>query len=51
MSVTLGELGGKEEDIEKLAHVCCYGNGRDGFLNGFARLSEEDVASVYRRMI
>ena len=51
MPVTLGELGGKEEDIEKLAHVCCYGNGRDGFLNGFARLSEEDVASVYRRMI
>ena len=51
MPVTLGELGGKEEDIEKLAHVCCYGDGRDGFLNGFDRLSEEDVVNIYRKML
>ena len=51
MPVTLGELGGREEDIPKLAHTCCYGDGRDGFMHGFAKLSEEDVANIYRRML
>ena len=51
MPVTLGELGGKEEDIPKLADVCCNGDGRDGFLYGFDKLSEEDVANIYRQMI
>ena len=51
MPVTLGELGGKEEDIAKLADVCCNGDGRDGSIQGFVKLSEEDVANIYRKMI
>ena len=35
MPSTIGELGGSEADIDKLAHVACYGNGRDGKLRGF----------------
>ena len=51
MPVTLEEVGGKEEDIAKLADVCCNGDGRDGFLYGFDKLSEEDVANIYRGMM
>lgn len=45
------ELGAKEEDIEKLAHVCCCGDVNDGTLGGFVTLSEEDVANIYRLMV
>lgn len=50
MPLTLGELGGKEEDIEKLAHRACCGDGRDGRFGGFVSLDEEDVANIYRLM-
>jgi len=46
------ELGAKEEDIEKLAHVCCYGNGNDsGILHGFTELNQEDVENIYKLML
>lgn len=45
------ELGAKEEDIPEIAHRACYGNGRDGFVSGFRRLSREDVVNIYRRML
>ncbi len=51
MPVTFAEIGGCEKDIPKLAYSCCYGNGRDGFMHGFAKLSEEDVANIYRKMM
>ncbi|MCR4739364.1 MAG: iron-containing alcohol dehydrogenase [Lachnospiraceae bacterium] len=51
MPVTLGELGGKESDIDKLAHTACYGDTRTGSLRGFVELSEDEVKEVYRKML
>lgn len=51
MPLTLGELGGKEEDIDTLAKMACRGDGRDGNLYGFVKLSEDEVKEVYRRMV
>jgi alcohol dehydrogenase YqhD (iron-dependent ADH family) len=51
MPTTLAEVGGKEEDIEKLANVACCGDGRPGKLYGFVELSEEDVRNIYRKML
>ena len=51
MPQTLGELGGKEEDIPYLAHTAAYGNGNDGTLGGFVVLHEEDMANIYRGML
>lgn len=45
------ELGAKEEDIEKLAHTACYGNGGDGTMNGFVTFEQKDVEAVYRLML
>lgn len=50
MPGSLKELGAKEEDIEKMAHTACYGNGRTGTIGGFVSLNENDVASIYRLM-
>ena len=51
MPLTFEELGAKEEDIPKLAHVACWGDGRDGVMGGFVDLTEEDVANIYRLML
>ena len=51
MPSTLEELGGKESDIEKLANVACYGDGRNGTLSGFVDLTEGDVRNIYRAML
>lgn len=45
------ELGGKEEDIDTLVRMACRGDGRDGNLYGFVKLSEDEVKEVYRRML
>ncbi len=46
------ELGAKEEDIEKLAYTCCYGNGSgSGKVYGFTVLEQKDVENIYRLMI
>ena len=45
------ELGAKEEDIEKLAHTACYGNGGDGSMGGFVKLNQKDVEAIYRLML
>ena len=45
------ELGAKEEDIPKLAEICCRGDGRDGTISGFVTLTEEDVQIIYRMML
>ena len=44
------ELGAKEEDIEKLAHTCCYGTG-SGTVGGFVSLQQKDVEAIYRLML
>ena len=48
MPQTLAELGGKEADIPRLAHMAAYGNGNDGTLGGFVVLQEADMANIYR---
>ena len=46
------ELGAKEEDIEKLAYTCCYGNGNEGgTIGGFVSLKQKDVEAIYRMMV
>lgn len=45
------ELGAKESDIDTLAQMACFGDGRDGTLNGFTSLSKQDVANIYRMML
>ncbi len=52
MPANFEELGAKEEDIDLLAHTCCYGNGNtEGVLHGFTDLTEEDVKAIYRLML
>lgn len=45
------ELGAKEEDIEKMAHSCCYGDVRNGTIGGFVELNQTDVENIYKLMI
>ena len=45
------ELGAKEEDIEKMAHSACYGNGRQGTIGGFVELNQQDIENIYRLML
>lgn len=51
MPLSFAELGAREEDIEKMAHTACYGNGRKGTVGGFVKLDENDVANIYRLML
>ena len=48
MPQTLGEVGGKEEDIPYLAHTAAYGNGNNGTLGSFVVLGEEDFKNIYK---
>lgn len=52
MPGSFGELGAREEDIERLAHTCCCGRGDEArTVGGFVPLKEEDVAAIYRLML
>lgn len=51
MPKNFAELGAKEEDIEKMAHSACYGNGNPGSLGGFVKLDQKDVENIYRLMV
>ncbi len=51
MPSTLGDLGGKEEDIPVLVKNLCYGDGRDGTVSGFVTLNEEDCTAIYKMML
>ncbi|MDF2595027.1 MAG: bdhA [Clostridia bacterium] len=51
MPSNFSELGAKEEDIEKMAHIACFGDVREGFIGGFVKLNENDVANIYRLML
>ncbi len=51
MPLSFSELGAKEEDIEKMAHSACYGDGGDGTVGGFVALTETDVINIYRLML
>ena len=45
------ELGADAKDIDKLAHIACYGDGRTGTMDGFVELSEDDVKKIYQLML
>ena len=45
------ELGAKEEDIEKMANICCYGDVRTGTVGGFVTLNQQDVENIYKLML
>ena len=51
MPKNFAELGAKEEDIEMLAHNCCYGNDRTGTVGGYVSLNQKDVENIYRLML
>ena len=51
MPGNFAELGAKDEDIEKMAHTACYGNGRGGSIGGFVALEQKDVEAIYRLML
>lgn len=51
MPTSFSELGAKAEDIEKMAHTACYGDGRTGTLGAFVKLNEKDVIEIYKLMI
>ena len=52
MPKNFSELGAREEDIEKLAHTCCYGSAdADGTISGFTSLTQKDVEEIYRMML
>ena len=34
-----------------MAHSCAYGDGRPGFIEGFVKLDQKDVESIYRLML
>ena len=51
MPGNFAELGAKEEDIEKMAHSCAYGDGRPGYLQGFVRLDQKDIENIYKLML
>lgn len=51
MPKNFAELGAKEEDIEKLAHTCCYGDVNTGTVEGFATLDQKDVENIYKLMV
>ena len=51
MPATLGELGGRKEDIPTLVKNLCYGDGRDGTISGFVTLNEDDCTKIYEMML
>ena len=51
MPKNFAELGAKEEDIPKLVHTLCYGDGRKGSIRGFVTLNEEDCTKIYKMMV
>lgn len=48
MPVKFSELGGKEEDIDKMAEKAVFGAGRKGTIGSFVKLDKEDVINIYR---
>lgn len=51
MPKNFAEIDAKEEDIEALAHLACYGDGRTGVIGGFVPLNQTDVENIYRLML
>ncbi len=50
MPKTLHELGGKQEDIQELAHKACGGDS-NSIVGGFVSLTEKDIVNIYQLML
>lgn len=51
MPGNFAELGAKEEDIERMAKVASYGDGRGGTIGNFVKLNQQDIENIYRLML
>ncbi len=51
MPKNFAELGAKEEDIPYMVKTLLINKGRDGVVPGFATLTKEDCANIYRLMV
>ncbi|MBR4867323.1 MAG: iron-containing alcohol dehydrogenase [Clostridia bacterium] len=51
MPKNFAELGAREEDIDKLVEVLCYGDGRPGTIRGFVTLNADDCRKIYQLMV
>ena len=51
MPKNFAELGAKEEDIDKLVEVLCYGDGRTGTIDGFVTLNADDCRTINQLMV
>ncbi len=51
MPKNFADLGAKEEDIPRLVHTLCYGDGLKGSIRGFVTLNEEDCTRIYEMMV
>ena len=51
MPLSFNEIGAKEADIPTLVKSLCYGNGREGTINGFVTLNEDDCTKIYKMMV
>ena len=45
------ELGAKENDIDRLVQTLCCSKERQGYIEGFVKLSKEDCKKIYRLML
>ncbi len=51
MPLSFDEIRAKESDIPTLVKSLCYGNGREGTINGFVTLNEDDCTKIYQMMV
>ena len=48
MPKNFDEINAKAEDIDELAHMAAFGDGRDGNLYGFTTLNEEAIKEIFK---
>ena len=51
MPINFAQLGAKEEDIEAMAKVACFGDTAGGTVGNFVTLKQSDVENIYRLML
>ncbi len=51
MPKNFDELGAREEDIDRLVETLCCSPERNGYIEGYVKLSKEDCKNIYRLML
>lgn len=51
MPINFAQLGAKKEDIPHMVQTLCYGNGRNGKIEGFITLTPEVSEEIYNLMV